>query len=248
MGTEAFWIPAVMAAVGTGAEFVNQKQANQRQNDSEIQAMQHQQALQDKGTAAARGLTEQIAQDTPTQIQNKATGDYVSTLRKNAVGSTQGGSTTKGDQTFGASTSALAPVAGASSRYSDDTAKSQQEVQRYGDTAAGEMGAIDAATRMRQNEGLAMGTLSTHLNTLGAQSYGQNFVDQLRAQASGQTNPWVSLASGLVKNGANAYATNAKGKVPVNQSLMPGSGGYNRFGAPLDAGNPGYGGGGFPVA
>jgi hypothetical protein len=213
MGTEEFWVPAVLAAVGTGASYVNQQQANERQNESEVQAIQNQQAITDKANQATRALTQQIAKNNPQSIAGKATGDYVAQLRKNAAGSTQGGSTTGGAQTFGQSTSSLAPVS-ASSRYAKDTAAAQQEVQDYGDTYAKELGDIDAATRMRQNEGLSMQTLGTQLNTLGAQSYGQNFVDQLRAQAAGQTNPWISLASGLLGNAARAYSMNAGGKTP----------------------------------
>jgi hypothetical protein len=213
MGTEEFWVPVVLAAASTGATYVNQQQANQRQNDAEVMAQQNQQAITDKANQATRNLTQQIAKNNPRTIAGQATGDYVSQLRKNAAGSTQGGSTTGGAQTFGQSTSSLAPVS-ASSRYSKDTASSQKEVQDFGDNYAQELGSIDAATRQRQNEGLAMGTLGTQLNTLGAQSYGQNFVDQLRAQASGQANPWISLASGLLGNGAKAYSMNAGGKTP----------------------------------
>lgn len=208
MGTEEFWVPAVLAAVSTGATYANQSQANQRQNDAEAQAIRNQEAITEKSNQATRALTQQVAKDNPQQIAGQATGDYVATLRKNAAGSTQGGSTSNGAQTFGASTSSLAPAAGASSRYNKGTAASQQEVENFGDNYARELGTIDAATRMRQNEGLAMGTLGTQLNTLGAQSYGQNFVDQLRAQASGQANPWISLASGLFSNAAGTISKN----------------------------------------
>jgi hypothetical protein len=223
MGTEEFWVPAVIAAASTGAEYVNQKQASQRSNDAQITAQQHQKELEDQANQASRTLTQQIAKSTPTQLANTATGDYVAALRKNAAGSTQGGSTTGGAQTFGGSTSSLAPTSGASSRYSAGTANSQKEVQDYGNTFASEMGNIDAATRQRTNEGLGMSTLATGLNTLNARSYGQNFVDQLRASAAGQANPWVSLFAGLAKNGAQSYAMNAgAGKVPVNPALMNG--------------------------
>lgn len=235
MGTEEFWIPAVLAAASTGASYVNQKQASDRQSDSEVQAIQHQQDLQQQGTQAARNLTQQIAKDSPTQIANKSTGDYVAALRKNAAGSTQGGSTSGGSQTGGASVSALAPASGASSRYAAGTAQSQKDVQDYGNTYAGEMGDIDAATRQRIDEGNAMGTLGTQLNTLGAKSYGTNFVDQLRAQVAGQQNPWVALMSGLVKNGAGAYAANAGGKVPVNPALMNGQDAGNGLSAAAGA-------------
>lgn len=235
MGTEAFWVPAAIAAVGSGAQYVNQKQANQRQNDAEITGIQHQQALEDQARNETSQLTQQIARNTPTQIANKATGDYVASLRKNAAGSTQGGSTTGGAQTFGQSTSALAPASGASSRYNDAAASSQKEVADYGNNYAKEMGQLDAATRQRQNEGLAMQTLGTNFNTLGAQSYTQNFVDQLRSQAAGQTNPWVALMGNLLKNGANAYAMNAGGGVSSYAKL--GKGGTDSLGNMLDAGN-----------
>jgi hypothetical protein len=95
-----------------------------------------------------------------------------------------------------------------SSQYKADSAKSQQEVQQYGNAQASEMGDLDAAVRQRQNEGLDMQTLNTNLNTLGAQSYSQNFVDQLRAQTQGQTAPWAGLVSGLLGNGASTLAKN----------------------------------------
>lgn len=223
MGTEEFWVPAVIGALGTSAEVVNQKQANNREQNSEIAALEHQKQYEDQATSAARTATQQVAKDSPQAIAAQATGDYVSTLRKNAAGSTQGGSTKDGTQTFGASTSSLAPTSGASSRYNADAGAAQKEAQSYGDTYAKEMGNIDAATRMRQNEGLGMQDLSTRLNTLGAQSFGTNFVDQLRAQTQGQTNPWVSLFSGLARNAAGAYATNVGGGKPPPGRVPPGS-------------------------
>jgi hypothetical protein len=210
-GTEEFWVPAVLAAVGTGAQYVNQSNANARQNASEVQAIQNQNQIRGNANAQIKALTSQIGQNTPAQIQGQETGAFVDTLRKNAAGSTEGGPTNLNPTNGGQSVSALAPVAGGSSRYGADKATSQKSVQDYGQTNASELGAVDAAVRQRQNEGLAMQTLGTNLQGLQAQSYTQNFVDQLRAQTAGQANPWVSLFAGLAKNGANAYATNAGG-------------------------------------
>lgn len=190
--------------------------------------------MEGKANAQVKGLTDQIARNGPSQIQGKATGDYIDALRKNAAGSTQGGQT-GAPTTYGAPTSALAPAVGANPRYAADLATSQKQVSDYGNTYANEMGSIDAAVRQRQNEGLGMQTLGTNLNTLGAQSYTKNFVDQLKSQAAGQANPWVSLFSGLLGAGAKNYS--GSGKVPVNQRLMPSSGGNNIWGAPLDAGS-----------
>lgn len=220
MGTEEFWVPAVLAAASAGTQAINQSQANSRQQAAETQSILNQEQLRQQANGQVRQLTNQIAQDNPNQIAAKSTGDYVSQLRKNAAGSTEGGSTKGGTQTGGASVSSLPAAAGADARYGQDLANSQKEVQDYGDTYANEMGALDAATRMRTNEGLAMGTEEGNLNTLGLQSYGQNFVDQLRSQAAGQPNPWVSLGAGLLGNGARAYAINA-GSVPASYAESP---------------------------
>ena len=206
-GTEEFWIPAVLAAASAGTQYVNQQNATSRQNASEIQSIANQQALQQKGSGAVKALTSQIAQDSPDQIAAQATGQYVSQLRKNAAG-TQTGNGNNSSILFGQPTSSLPTNIKADSRYNSDTATSQNQTQQYGNELAGEMGQIDAATRLRQNEGLAQQTLGTNLNLLGAQSYTQNFVDQLRSQAAGQQSPWLTLLSGAMGGAANTLSKN----------------------------------------
>lgn len=230
MGTEAFWIPAAIAALGTGAQAVNQSNANQRASNSEAQSIANQQQYRQQANDQVKNLTQQIATNNPQQIANKETSDFVNTLRRNAAGSaTPGAASSTSDSNFGAPVSALPPAAGASSRYKSDAASSQKETQQYGQDYATEIGNIDAAVRQRQNEGLALNTLGTNLNTLGAESYTKNFVDQLRSQAAGQANPWVGLFSGMLQKGAAAYATNAGGGQGPSTNLTSGlySGGYN---------------------
>lgn len=221
MGTEEFWVPAVMAAVSAGGNAVNQRNANQRADQDEAQAIRNQANFADQANSKVRSQINQIKASDTTPIANKATGDYVAQLRKNAAGATQGASTTSGDQTFGASTSALAPSTVGSKRYQSDAAGAQKQTQDYGNTYAGEMGNLDAATRMRTNEGLSMETLATGLNQLNSASWGKNFVDQLRAKQDSQANPWVSLFSNMLGGAAKSYATNAVpgassyGKIPA---------------------------------
>jgi hypothetical protein len=236
----AFLVPAALTALSAAGNYVNQNQAQSRQNTDEVEALADQQKLRDQANGQVRALTNQVATDSPAKIAAQSTGDYVAALRRNAAGSTQGGSTTGGTQTFGASSSALPPnsVAGANSRYGADLASGQSEVQNFGNTYAGEMGQIDAATRMRQNEGLAAQTLGTNLNTIGQASYGQNFVDQLRAQAAGQQNPWLAMASSLFGGAGNAISKNPTayfGQPKIQTSVAPSvyAGGYDPATQPL---------------
>lgn len=238
MGTEAFWVPAAIAAVGAGTQYVNQDKAAKRSTAAQTQAIINQGEKRQEANAQVRGLTQAIAGNSPQQQAAKSTGEYVSQLRKNAAGSTQGGSTKDGNQTFGQSTSALPSAAGASSRYASGVADSQREVENYGNEYASNLGELDAATRQRQNEGLGMQTLGTNLNTIGLASYGQNFVDQLRAQAQGQANPWVSLMGNLIGGTGNAMSMNPEGYgLGGSKYAKIGKGGYSKIGTPIDAGN-----------
>jgi hypothetical protein len=212
-GTEEFWVPALVAAVGSAGQAVNQSNANKRASNAEVQSIDDQQQYRQQANDQVKNLTQQIATNSPQQIASQETGQFVNTLRKNAAGSAQPGATgsAPNDTNFGAPVSAMPPAAGASSRYKSDAASAQQQTQQYGNTYATEIGNIDAAVRQRQNEGLAQQTLGTNLNVLGAESYTKNFVDQLRAQTAGQSNPWVSLFSNMLQKGASAYASNAGG-------------------------------------
>lgn len=201
MGTEEFWVPALLAAAGSGAQYANTQSANNRQQAGEVQSIIDQQKLQQQARGDVGAVTRQVAQDNPATLANAATSQYVAQLRKNSAGGSQPN----------ASTSGLAPVGNTSSAYKAGTKAAQQSVDSYGNNLAGEMGQIDAATRLRQNEGLNMQSLGTQLNTIGANSYTKNFVDQLRASAAGQANPWVSLGSSLLTAGAKNYTPNPKG-------------------------------------
>ena len=207
MGTEEFWVPAVMAIVSAGAQYANTSAANSRSDSAAAQSIADQQAIREKGNQQVQQTVKQVAGDNPQALAAQAQAKYVQQLRSNAAGSTQGGSTTN-PTLFGASTSALPPGTVGSKSFQADEANSQKQVEQYGDTEASEMGDLDAAIRMRQNEGLEQQTLATGLNTLGAESYGTNFADQLRTQVSGQTNPWLSLFSSLSSNAGQTLSKN----------------------------------------
>lgn len=234
-GTEEFWVPALLAAAGSGVSYANTKAAQGREQSGEVQNILDQQKLQSQGNAQVKALTNKIAQNSPTSIASKATGDYVSALRKNAAGSQTGGGNSA-DILFGAPTSSLPTNVNGSSRYKADAAGAQDQTEKYGSELASEMGNIDAATRMRQNEGLDMSTLGSNLSLLGAQSYTNNFVNQLRSQVSGQTNPWLSMLSGVLSGAGNTMSKNTKGPVPPPPVSLTSqySGGYQPTGGAPD--------------
>jgi hypothetical protein len=208
MGTEEFWVPAVLAAVSAGGQAINQNAAQSRQQNAEAQAIDQQQQYREQANDQVKALTQQVAKNTPQQIANQEQSAFVNNLRNNEAGSAAGGSTNTNSNTFGQPVSALGPTSGASKSYQSASKTAQKEAQQYGNTEAQEMSNIDAAVRQRQNEGLAMSTLGTNLNLLGAQSGAQGFVNQLRAYSAGQPNPWGSLFSNVTGNAASGLAKN----------------------------------------
>lgn len=187
-------IQAAVGGAGTLVNYLGNQQADKNANNAEIYNVQQQQALQNQALGGVNALTRQIANDTPTQLAGKSTGQFVSNLRSNMAGAGQPNSQ-----------SALAPVAGANPRYAQDVANAQTQVQNYGNTAAGNMGAINGQTLERQNEGLAQQTMGTTLNGINAQSQMDNYVNQLRAQSAAQGNPWTRLLGNALTLGAQAW-------------------------------------------
>jgi len=211
MGTEAFWIPAAIAAVSAIGSGANQYFANKRGQNVEATALANANSAKTKANGLVDQQTQQIAKSDPTAAANAETGQFVQTLRKNVGGT----------DSSGAPTSALGPVPGANSRYSSGSKAASADVQNFGGTNAKEMSAVDTAIKQRQNEGLQMQTLGTNLNQINQQAYQQAFVDQLRAKAAAQPNPWVDMftkglsaaAGGMSKNGwfANDPSTDTSG-------------------------------------
>lgn len=223
MGTEAFWVPAALAAAGTGLSYANTQSANQRAQSNEAQNIRDEQNLQNKGAGAVNRVTQQIATATPQALADKATGQYVDVLRKNAAG-TQTGSGNSSSILFGQPTSSLPTNIKGSSRYGTDTANSQVETQSYGNQLAGEMGQIDAATRQRQNEGLLQQGLGTNLNLLNGESYTKGFVNKLRSSVAGQSSPWLTLLGSSLSGAGNAMSKNAGAPTPAAAGSVVGDG------------------------
>jgi hypothetical protein len=187
---------------------MNQSAANQRAQNVTVQDINDQTQSRQKANDLVKQQAQSIANSDPQAVAAKETGDFVKTLRSNQAGSAAGGATNTNPTNFGAPVSALNPTAGASSRYKSDSATSQKQIQDYGNTNAAEMGAVDSAVRQRQNEGLNMQTLGANLQQLQTQAYQNHFVNQIRASAAGQTNPWVSLFSNAVGGAGSTMSKN----------------------------------------
>lgn len=191
----------ILPAIGTALNYMNSKAANSRGQDANNAAITNQNNFRNTAVGDVNQTANNIAHSSPTAIANAANTSFVNNLRTN----------TAANASANGPTSATGAVPGANSRYGAGVAKSTAATQGYGNAQASNMSAMDAAVQQRQNEALQMQTLNTHLNTIGAASQTQQFVDNLRTQAAQQVNPWVKLASGMLTGGGQQLALNSAG-------------------------------------
>lgn len=195
----------ILPAIGAAANYINQRNANNRGQAAATAAINNQSGFRTQAMNDVAQTTNQIAKNSPDAIANQENSNFVSNLRSNmAKNSSPNGPT-----------SALGPVPGANSRYGAGVAAGTAATQGYGNTQAGDMSAIDAAVKQRQNEGLQLQTLGTNLNQIGAASNAKSFVDNLRTQAVSQTSPWVSLFSKMATGAGSALAMSGNKGIPV---------------------------------
>jgi hypothetical protein len=212
--------PALFTVAGMAVNYFNQKHASDAAQSIEGGAAGTQQGYRTAALSDVNKQAQNIATSDPNAVAAQNNGKFVASLRANQSANNGG---TSGP------TSALGPVAGANKRYGSDAAASAGAVQKYGETNAADMSALDSAITQRQNEGLANQTLATTLNGINQQSYRQNFVDQMRAKIAGTPNPWVGLVGkgleavggGMAQNGwfsGTPDATSATGQAAGNTS------------------------------
>lgn len=208
MGTESFWVPAVVSAVAAGGEYANQSAAAKRQDRAAAANIRDQSEIQQRAAARVGETVRRMQESDPNEEARSATAEYTQQLRRNAGGRR------------GGNISALAGAPSGSKRYQGDKSSAAGEVADYGATYAGHMGAADSAVRQREGEGFGLQDLSSALGTLGAEAYTRDFVNRLRAQSAGRANPWISLGTGMLRRGADAYSTNAGTRWTPDAELM----------------------------
>lgn len=188
MGTEAFWVPLALTALGTGANMYNENRVAQRQEDESTKLMTTQQRQQQKADAALNDNLTSLEGSTPEAERQKALGGFLEMLRANSSSAEGGGS-----------------IAGASDRYGQDAATSQAAIQNYGVNRADNLSRIVAPGRQRMNEDIATGRTGDVVAGVARDADAERFLSMLRMNSI-RSNPYLE-AGGQIANGAAAGAS-----------------------------------------
>lgn len=177
MGTEAAWVPLVVAALGAGATYVNTEQTNKKQDRAALEAIRNQRAIQDRTDAKVMQTLSDVEASSPAAERQKAADEYlkqVMTAQQVARANLQ--------------------KTGYSDAYDEEATQSGQQAQDYATQVGGLMASIDAPTAQRTREGFRFGDLASDLGRVASESRGQAWVDELKRRSI-RRNPYLDAAA-----------------------------------------------------
>ncbi len=201
MGTEAFWVPAVIAAAGAGVQQVDAHQTAQRQDEEAAQGIRIQGDTQQKADAQVAQNIQKLQGSSPDAVRANAANAFLTQLRRNSA------------------TATGSPVAGGSARYKGDIANSTQDVADYGANLADTQSRILAPNLQRQQEGQNSQQLAANLSEIGRQSNANQFLTQLRMRGI-TPNPWAQAGGSVLEGVGNGMASSGYGSPKVKPTTV----------------------------
>lgn len=194
MGTEAVWVPLVMAAVAGGTTYVNEKNTAKRQDNQLAANLRQQGQLQQDANKKTGDLIQKTAASNDTGAKSSLLQDFMTQMQQK-----QGNATRPLDQ--------VGNVSGAFTQAANDATLG---VSQYGSKNAGLLSSIDAPNLQRRAEATDLSRFGTDLGQIKRQSAADQFLSQMRLQGI-RRNPWLSAVSSASSAYASAYDGAAAG-------------------------------------
>lgn len=188
MGTEAAWVPAVVAALGAGASYVNTTRTANRQDEIAARNLRNQASRQRDADAKTRDLVMKTGQSNPDEAKKNMLGQFMQQISANA-GQAQGG---------------LINTSGASQEYRKDAQDAALGIKDYGARTADLISRIDAPRAQRRNEANMAANYGSEIDRIRRFSQGDDFLSRLAIQNT-RRNPWLDAFSGIASGYASAY-------------------------------------------
>lgn len=199
MGSEAFWVPAAIAAVGAGVQQVDAHKTAQRQDEEAAQGIRIQGDTQQKADAQVAQNIKSLQGSSPEAARASAADAFLTQLRRNSASA-------NGSQ-----------VVGGSARYKGDIADSTQNVADYGAKLADTQSRILAPNLQRQQEGQNSQQLAANLSEIGRQSNANQFLSQLRMRGI-TGDPWMQAGGSILEGAGNGLASSTYGTTKTPKS------------------------------
>lgn len=199
MGTEALWVPAVIAAVGSGIQAKEAHDVAKDQDEAAAQGIRTQAGRQREADARVQQEVDKIGASSPEESQREATDAFMQQLQRTR-------SQARGGESVGA----------VSDAYTTDSAAATKAVDQYGANRAGVLGRISAPGLQRTAETVSRLRAGSDLGQIGRNAAGDQFLNQLRmSQIS--ANPWMMAAGQALQSYGQSSAASSGTKAPKPQ-------------------------------
>lgn len=193
MGTEAAWIPLVLAAVGTGASVYNTKQTAKKTDNALARQIEAAAQKGREGNKLTTELVDKTAESSPQASEQNALKQYITQLQS----------------ANGVATAGIGEGGGASDRYNAESAEAALGVGQYGEQLAGTASKIDAPKRQRDEESFDRARTGSKLLDVERRARAIDFIKGLAVQKAGVRNPYVDAFSQLANGAAGSYTGGA---------------------------------------
>ena len=183
MGTEAFWIPAAIAAVGAGAGAYADNRAAKRAEDISQRGIQKQSLRQREADQRVNDSLSGLEASSPDAARQESLDGFLKMLRANK-GQAGGASTVGGD------------------RFKEDTNAASAAIKNYGGQRADNLSRITAPGTQRVNENVAVNRTNSDIEGIARNARADAWLNQLKLQ-SVRADPWIK-AGGQFMTGLGA--------------------------------------------
>lgn len=209
----AFWVGLGIAAIGGALQYQNTQQTAHRQDQQAALSIQHQSGIQKEADAKVNDEVTKLSQSTAASERASRLNDYIGVLRTAKA---------KTDQNPAFGSTALQQ--GAVNANAAGNADATQN--------ANLMASMDAPNLQRMQESFGYGQLGTDLNTIGRQSSGQAYIDQLRQNAI-RRSAGKDLAAGLMMSAGSGMASGGGGTGGTAANTRDEAATAGQFGQPM---------------
>jgi hypothetical protein len=190
MGTEAAWVPAVIALIGAGVQQYNTSQTNKKRDAEIAQGIRKTSEEQKQADRKINENLDKTAKSNVLPFKQDLQQQFMDTIQKKRL---QG---LAGLDTSGSTSSA----------YKTGADQAKTGATDYAGTIASLLAGVDAAGNQRQAEGTSAGNLGMDLMRSDRNQEQDTFLAQLRA-ARHRDNPWLAMAG----SGLSGYASGMGG-------------------------------------
>lgn len=188
MGTEATWVPLVMAAISAGSQYIDQRQQQKRADRIALQGLQQTSERQRRADSVTQQLLQEMAASTPEAERQSTLRGFLDQLSR-AQPEAQRGLQVRG---------------GESETFRRDAADAALGVTAQGERYADLSSRLDAPALQRQRESATLFDRGMDIGLIGREQEGADRHNRLLLSQI-RSNPWLQALSAVAGAYGSAY-------------------------------------------